>query len=89
MIQTSTKPKVLFFHQSPYIPTLDQHLICPEQCRHNQVTVNETPLMHLSFDIDPSTTTQSLQPTPDLHIPLELNGDMVSLPQTNQGGSYQ
>jgi hypothetical protein len=68
------KTYVLFFHQSLYIPTLDQHLICPEQCRHNQVTVNETPLMHLSFDIRSQYHHSIITTDPDLHIPLELNG---------------
>ena len=34
---------VLFFHQVLHIPDLQKHLLCPNQLRHNQVLVNDTP----------------------------------------------
>ena len=71
---------ILFFHQSLYIPSLDQHLICPEQCRQNQVTVNETPLLHLPFDIREPFHHSIITTDPDLHIPLELNGVISGFP---------
>ena len=33
----------LVINQAIYIPHLDHHLLCPMQCRVNDVTINETP----------------------------------------------
>ena len=41
---------VLFFHQVLHIPDLQKHLLCPNQLRHNQVLVNETPLLYIPPD---------------------------------------
>ncbi len=38
---------VLFFPQALYIKELDHHLLSTAQLRHNQIVVNETPLLHL------------------------------------------
>lgn len=65
---------ILFFHQALSIPSLDQHLICPAQCRHNQVTVNETPLLHIPFDVRAPFHHSIITTNPDMHIPLELTG---------------
>ena len=41
---------VLFFHQALHIPNLQKHLLCPNQLRHNQVLVNDTPLLYIPPD---------------------------------------
>ena len=39
---------VLFFHQALHIPDLQKHLLCPNQLRHNQILINDTPLLSTS-----------------------------------------
>ena len=67
---------ILFFPQSLYFKNLDHNLLCPQQLRHFQVTVNETPLLYIPHDerkfTDHSIITNP--PQPELHIPLELEG---------------
>ena len=33
----------LVIHQAPQIPNLDHHLLCPMQCRVNDITINDVP----------------------------------------------
>ena len=67
---------VLFFHQALHIPDLQKHLLCPNQLRHNQVLVNETPLLYIPPDQRDNSHHSIIfqQPHPILHIPLSLNG---------------
>lgn len=44
---TTMATYVLIFHQALFIPTMDNNLICPAQLRSNQLTVNDTPLIHI------------------------------------------
>ena len=67
---------ILFFHQSLYFEKLENHLICPNQLRHNNITVNDIPLIHIPFD-ERSPQHHSIittPPHPELHIPLSLEG---------------
>ena len=43
--------------QAIHIPHLDHHLLCPMQCRVNDVTVDETPKFLVQ---DPTETTHAL-----------------------------
>ena len=72
----------LVIHQAIHIPHLDHHLLCPMQCRVNDVTVNDCPKI---FADDPTENTHALifQDCPDddndgrlqtTVIPLELHG---------------
>ena len=63
---------VLFIHQALYMNTLKNHLLCPNQFRHNGVTFNDTPLVHLPPD--QRTYDQHSIIAPGLHIPLKLDG---------------
>ena len=63
---------ILFFHQSLLIKSLQHHLICPQQLRHNQVTVNEVPLLHLPYDQRYHDSHSII--TPEVTIPLLLDG---------------
>ena len=67
---------VLFFHQALHIPDLQKHLLCPNQLRHNQVLVNDTPLLYIPPDQRDNNHHSIIfqQPHPILHIPLSLNG---------------
>jgi len=38
---------ILFYHHSLYFPTMQRHLLNPNQMRANDVIVNETPLVLL------------------------------------------
>jgi hypothetical protein len=57
----------IVINQAIYIPHLDHHLLCPMQCRVNDVTINETPkfLVH-----DPTDHTHALI-VKDLHNPAQ------------------
>ena len=67
---------VLFFHQALHIPDLQKHLLCPNQLRHNQVLVHETPLLYIPPDQRDNNHHSIIfqQPHPILHIPLSLDG---------------
>ena len=47
----------LVINQVIHIPHLDHHLLCPMQCRVNDVTMNETPMF---LDIDPTDKSHAL-----------------------------
>jgi len=67
----------LVINQAIHIPHLDHHLLCPMQCRVNDVIVNETPKF---LAIDPTENSHALTiPDPDNHaqtviLPLALRG---------------
>ncbi len=42
----------LVFHQAIYMPQLDHHLLCPMQCRVNDMTVNDVPKFLTHFPTD-------------------------------------
>ena len=70
----------LVVHQAIHVPHLDHHLLCPMQCRVNDVTVNDLPKF---LAIDPTENTHALTfqvespddgPSRDVVLPLELRG---------------
>ncbi len=67
----------LVINQAIHIPHLDHHLLCPMQCRVNDVIVNNTPKFLTS---DPTDHTHALtirdphQPTQTVILPLALQG---------------
>jgi len=72
---------VLFFPQSLYFPTLQKHLLCPNQMRMNDVVVNDVPLIHLQPEQRHYHSHSIVAPTltyETLHIPLELEGTTSS-----------
>jgi hypothetical protein len=42
---TTGKVYILVFHQAIYCRQMENHLICPMQCRVNDVVINNTPKM--------------------------------------------
>jgi hypothetical protein len=71
------KTFVLFFPQSLYIDNMEHNLLCCEQLQHNQVQINETPLIHIQPEDRHISDHSILVETPTgetLHIPLELDG---------------
>ena len=73
---TTLNTYILFFHQALHIPNLKKHLLCPNQLRHNQVIVNDTPLLYLQPSQRDHTQHSLLfePPNKNLHIPLSLEG---------------
>ena len=73
---TTLNTYILFFHQALHIPNLKKHLLCPNQLRHNQVIVNDTPLLYLQPSQRDHTQHSLLfePPNENLHIPLSLEG---------------
>ena len=69
---TTLNTYVLFIHQALYIDSLKNHLLCPNQFRHNGVTFNDTPLVHLPPD--QRSYDQHSIIAQGLHIPLKLDG---------------
>ena len=67
----------LIVHQAIHIPHLDHHLLCPMQCRVNDVKVSEVPKCMTD---DPTDETHALtiydddDPTQATHFPLALRG---------------
>jgi hypothetical protein len=74
---TTGKVHILVFHQTIYCCQMDNHLICPMQCRVNGVVINDTPKMCI---LNPDNSTHSIKVTDPLdldtilHIPLILRG---------------
>ena len=68
---------LLVINQAIHIPHLDHHLLCPMQCRVNDVTVDETPKF---LALDPTETTHALtltdpdDPLQTVTLPLSLRG---------------
>ena len=67
----------LIVNQAIHIPHLDHHLLCPMQCRVNDVTVNETPKF-LAQDLTEHTHALTVQdpdnPVQTVILPLALRG---------------
>jgi hypothetical protein len=67
----------LVVNQAIHIPHLDHHLLCPMQCRVNDVTVNETPKF-LAQDLTEHTHALTVQdpdnPIQTVILPLALRG---------------
>jgi hypothetical protein len=74
--QTRRTPH-LIINQAIHIPHLDHHLLCPMQCRVNDVTVNDLPKF---LAADPTDQTHALTMT-DPNNPLQL----IILPLTLRG----
>ncbi len=68
---------MLIFHQAIYLGTMDNHLICPMQCRVHGVTINDTPKL---FVKNPDNHSHAIivgdmeDPDEPLVIPLKLAG---------------
>ncbi|GAX26404.1 hypothetical protein FisN_UnNu099, partial [Fistulifera solaris] len=77
---TTLQTYVLFFHQSLYFSNMHRHLISPAQLRHNQVVVNETPLLHLPPEQRRPESHSILFSEPALQIPLKLMGTISYFP---------
>lgn len=71
---------ILFFPQSLYFPTLDKHLLCPNQMRDYQVVVHDTPLTYMLPDQRSPELHSILVNDPALHIPLQLKGTTSCFP---------
>jgi hypothetical protein len=66
---------LLLIHQAIHIPHLDHHLLCPMQCRVNDVTVNETPKFMVNDPTDQThalTLSDPVHPSQTITLPLEL-----------------
>jgi len=77
---TTYNTYILFFHQSLHFPTLNKHLLCPNQLRDYQVTVNSTPLLYISHEDRKPIHHSIVVSSPDLHIPLQLEGTTSAFP---------
>jgi len=67
----------LFYHHALYIPTMQRHLLNPNQMRAGDVIVNETHLVLLPYDLRNKRShsiVATTEPHEELHIPLELEG---------------
>ena len=74
---TTGKVYILVFHQAIYCCQMDNHLICPMQCRLNGVVINDTPKMCVPNPDDSMHSikvTDPLDQDATLHIPLILKG---------------
>jgi hypothetical protein len=74
---TSGETYHLVVNQAIHIPHLDHHLLCPMQCRVNDVIVNETPKF-LAQDLTEHTHALTIQdphdPVQTVILPLALQG---------------
>jgi hypothetical protein len=73
----------LVFHQAIHMPQLDHHLLCPIQCRVNDVTVNNVPKFLTHFPTDNTHALIVQNPDNDLttlSFPLHLQGVTSYLP---------
>ena len=73
----------LVFHQAIHMPQLDHHLLCPIQCRVNDVTVNNVPKFLTHFPTDNTHALIVQNPDNDLttlSFPLHLQGATLYLP---------
>ena len=60
----------LVVHQAVHIPEIEHHLLCPMQCRANDVIVNDCPRIHCD---DPDESSHSV-------VAVDDNGEQVILP---------
>ena len=68
---------MLVWHQAIHLATMDNHLICPMQCRVNGVEVNDTPKIFVKNPTHKShaiVVSDPVDPENELVIPLELSG---------------
>lgn len=65
---------ILFFHQALYFKDMQRHLIGIDQLRHNQIIVNDTPLIRLQPEERNELSHSIIHHESGLHIPLELDG---------------
>ena len=68
---------MLIWHQAIYLDTMDNHLICPMQCRVHGVVIHDTPKIFVKDPTDHShaiVVSDPVDPENDLVIPLELVG---------------
>jgi len=68
---------ILFYHHALHIPTMQRHLLNPNQMRANDVIVNETPLVLLPYDLRNKHSHSIVATTElheELHVPLKLEG---------------
>ncbi len=73
----------LVFHQAIHMPQLGHHLLCPMQCRVNDVTVNNVPKLLTRFPTDNTHALIVQNPDDDsttLTFPLHLKGVTPYLP---------
>jgi hypothetical protein len=73
----------LVFHQAIHMPQLDHHLLCPMQCRVNDMTVNHVPKFLTRFPTDNTHALVVQNPDNDLTTlssPLHLQGVTSYLP---------
>ena len=68
---------MLVFHQAIYLESMDNHLICPMQCRVNGVEINDTPKIFVKNPTERShaiVVDDPLAPDDSLVVPLQLEG---------------
>ncbi len=68
---------MLVWHQDIYLETMENHLICPMQCRVIGVVVNDTPKIFVKNPTNKShaiVVEDLIDPEIELIIPLELDG---------------
>ena len=68
---------MLVFHQAIYLESMDNHLICPMQCRVNGVEINDTPKIFVKNPAERShaiVVEDPVAPDNSLVIPLQLEG---------------
>ena len=86
---TTGKVYILVFHQAIYCRQMDNHMICPMQCRVNGVVINDTPKMCAPNPDDSTHSIKVADPLDQdatLHIPLIKGGDQLLLhPETQHG----
>ena len=71
------KVYILVFHQAIHCRSMANHLICPMQCRVNDVVINDVPKICLRNPDDLAHSIQvddPMDPDAKLHIPLMLRG---------------
>ena len=64
---------ILVFDHSLYIPKLEFNLLCVDQLRDHDITVNDIPLIRLSADRRTPHSHSIVSRADDLHIPLKLD----------------
>ena len=67
---------VLFYHQSLYVPSLQNHLVNPFQMRQAGIRVNDVALQHLYEDERTPFSHTTSFPEKNLKIPMTLEGIM-------------
>jgi len=87
---TTYQTYVLFFPEALYIPSLKQHLLCPNQIRTTGITTNDTALIHLPHNhrnkYSHSIIAEAEETFAEVHIPLlaQLEGQTTSCFETRK-----